>query len=161
MSDILGTLSYVHCVPEGQNSIHKLLLIRELDFTSQKLMPKVFYRVQVGQFRGRFPPVDVCFNQEPSCQFRCVLRIVILHESMMLRKQVLKKWHKCAVKDAGVQWSIHFSFKNAYSSPPSKDDPRPDVNFHRMLSPAGREISSNVLYVEHRATALVNCTSRT
>ena len=36
-----------------------------------------------------------------------------------------------------------------------------DVNFHRMLSPAGREISSNVLYVEHRATALVNYTSRT
>ena len=64
MSDILGTLNYVHCVPEGQNSTDKCLFIHGLDLVPQKLfqfMPKVFYRVQVRWFRRCLPPVW-CFS---------------------------------------------------------------------------------------------------
>ena len=139
MSDIHGTLSYIHCVPEGQNATDKCLFIHGLDLAPQKLfqfLPKVFYRVQVRRFRRCLPPVDLSLCQEPLCMFRCVFRVIVLHEAMMIRKHVLKKWQKCAVKDACVQRSIHFSFKYTYSTPPSKADPCPDVNFHRMFGPA-------------------------
>ena len=101
-----------------------------------QFMPKVFYRVQVRRFRRCLPPVDVSLCQEPLCMFWCVLWVIVLHEAMMIRKNVLKKWQKCAVKDAGVQRSIHFSFKYTYSTPPSKAYPCPDMNFHRMFGPA-------------------------
>ena len=37
------------------------------------------------------------------------------------------------VENAGIKWSIHFSFKDADHTPSSKVDATPHMHFHTML----------------------------
>ena len=39
-----------------------------------------------------FPPVDAIFSEESLCMVECVLRIIILHEFVAVRINILDKW---------------------------------------------------------------------
>ena len=57
--DIFITFLHIYCIPKKLDPSDEFRFSSWLDFTSYvffQFMPQIFYRVEIGGFRGSFPP---------------------------------------------------------------------------------------------------------
>ena len=57
-----------------------------------KLMPQVFYRIQVGGFRRGLLPVDAVVSHPLLCIPRRMLQVIVLHKLVTTGIDILDKW---------------------------------------------------------------------
>ena len=86
MANVFSTLCNIHCIPKSYYGCHKFILCVWLGFSSDvlfQLMPQVLYRVNVGRLGWCLPPVHLILLQPSSCEMCNMLRVVVLHETVV------------------------------------------------------------------------------
>ena len=76
---------FIDSTPKRKDSIHQLLLSFGFDLTTNiflEFMPQIFYRVHVWGLSGSTPPVYSIPGIEVLSSTRCVLWVIVLHETM-------------------------------------------------------------------------------
>ena len=66
--------------------------------------------------------------------------VVVLYEPVASREVFVQKWDQRLVKNLGIQWCVHFAFKDANFSWAFLANTCPNVNFRWMLGPEGKNL---------------------
>ena len=147
MPNIFLALLGVHSLPELRNPINQLFFRCWLYFPSDvflKFMPQIFYWIEVWRLGGCLPPVDPLVFQVLLCMLRRMFGVVVLHEPVASREVFVQKWDQRLVKNLGIQWCVHFAFKDANFSWAFLANTCPNVNFWWMLGPEGKKETGSV-----------------
>ncbi len=138
VSNVLPAFFTGYSTPELCDSCHELPFGGWLDFTVHilfHLIPYILDWVQIGRFRRRWPPVHGLVDQVLLCKSRRMLRIIILHEAVVLRIHIVEEWDERLIENLNVQDGIQDSIKNTDGSSASHANPCPYMDFGRVLWP--------------------------
>ena len=118
MPYVFYTLCYINSSPKLSNSLNQLILGLWLDLSVNKLfkfVPEILYRIQIWRFGWSPLPIDGVVLHPVRSIARRMLQIIILHEPVPIRINVVDEGYECAVKDANKQLFLHDPLKNTYS----------------------------------------------
>ena len=87
MANVFSTLCNIHCIPKNimaaTSSSFVCGLASRRMYVLFQLMPQVLYRVNVGRLGWCLPPVNLILLQPSSCETCNMLRVVVLHETVV------------------------------------------------------------------------------
>ena len=135
MPYVFYTFCYINSSPKLSNSLNQLILGLWLDLSANKLCScqRFFIEFRSRWFGWSPPPIDGVVLHPVRSIVRRMLRIIILHEPVPIRINIVNEGYECAIKDADKPLFLHDPLKNTYSRSTFLWYPGPHVDLSRVF----------------------------